>query len=142
MITFFAPGHPAPQGSKRIGRSKRTGRPIILEDNARTKPWRQVVATSAQSAMVVAKRLPFVGPVSITLEFVMPRPKRVKFAACDTKPDIDKLSRAALDALTGPVLRDDSQVVRLTAFKRYVRASGIEAPGALISISQVERGVA
>jgi Holliday junction resolvase RusA-like endonuclease len=37
-------------------------------------------------------------------------------------PDVDKLARAALDALTGVAYEDDSQVVELRVRKRY--ASG------------------
>ena len=36
-----------------------------------------------------------------------------------TMPDIDKLARCALDALTGIVFRDDAQIVDLHATKRY-----------------------
>jgi hypothetical protein len=35
------------------------------------------------------------------------------------RPDLDKLVRAVLDALTGPVLADDGQVVLLSAGKFY-----------------------
>ena len=44
-------------------------------------------------------------------------PKRV--TEVTTKPDVDKLARAALDALTGVLWADDSQVVSLHAQKEY-----------------------
>lgn len=61
------------------------------------------------------------GPVSVRLDFVMPRPKSAprRFTPPAVKrPDIDKLSRAVLDALTGICWHDDSQVIALTATKR------------------------
>lgn len=140
MLTFFAAGVPAPQGSKRAFMI--AGKPRLVEMSGRVKPWRRAVHDAARAAMVIAQRLPYHGPVSVTVEFVMPRPKKPSKPACDTRPDIDKLTRSTLDGITGALINDDSQVVRLTAFKRYTRASGIEAPGALISISQVEQGVA
>jgi crossover junction endodeoxyribonuclease RusA len=42
-------------------------------------------------------------------------------------PDIDKVCRAVLDALTGILYRDDAQVVALSAVKTY--ADGYGAPG-------------
>jgi len=39
-----------------------------------------------------------------------------------TRPDIDKLSRAVLDALTGIVFSDDAQVADLQAHKFFADA--------------------
>ncbi len=69
-----------------------------------------------------------------TLEFRMPRPKSTPKAtpAAVKRPDLDKLARAVLDAITGTVLVDDSQVVDLSASKRLAEVG--ESPGALISV--------
>ena len=44
------------------------------------------------------------------------------------RPDLDKLTRAALDAMTRVIWRDDSQVVRIEALKRYTGAQHGEQP--------------
>ena len=41
-------------------------------------------------------------------------------------PDVDKLARAALDALTGIVFKDDSQINRLIAVKGYGEPERLE----------------
>jgi Holliday junction resolvase RusA-like endonuclease len=65
----------------------------------------------------------FDAPVAVGLRFYIPRPKSKKKAAYpDTKPDIDKLARAALDALSTVIFRDDAQVVALQARKVYADA--------------------
>ncbi len=65
----------------------------------------------------------------------MPRPvstpKRVTPPAVK-KPDLDKLARAILDALTHTVIADDSQVVELYAHKRLAEIG--EAPRARITV--------
>jgi Holliday junction resolvase RusA-like endonuclease len=43
-----------------------------------------------------------------------------------TMPDVDKLCRCALDALTGVVIVDDSQVVELSASKLYGEPERLE----------------
>lgn len=70
----------------------------------------------------------FGGPVVVFANFVMARPKShlrsdqaslVKGAPRYPRLDIDKLSRALLDGLTGVVYDDDSQVVWLSAEKAW-----------------------
>jgi len=51
------------------------------------------------------------------------------------RPDLDKLVRAVLDALTDVCYEDDSQVIRL-------RASKVWAPTTLIEVWQIERQAA
>lgn len=124
----------ATQGSKRS-----VGHGILLETNKRLRPWRSLVTEAA-----LATNHPLINhPVSISLTFRFLRPKghynksglSPKAPAHLTsrlKGDIDKLSRAILDALTGSLLHDDSQVVQLAAHKRYCTPD--EKPGALITI--------
>lgn len=112
-LSFFVPGVPKPQGSKRS-----LGRGIMVESCKTLKPWRETVALVAHNAM--EGREPLTGPISVYLDFVMPRPKATpkKEQPWATKrPDIDKLARAVLDALTGVVIKDDSQVICLDLSK-------------------------
>jgi Holliday junction resolvase RusA-like endonuclease len=82
-------------------------------------PWRQQVGWTALNARptadIWAKRHEPVA-VSMTFVFTMPKKKRLQMAV---KPDIDKLCRSALDALTGILFVDDGQVVQITAGKVY-----------------------
>lgn len=139
-ITFYASGFPRPQGSKRAILAH--GRARLVEMARGLKPWRQIVHLAAQDALRTAQVDPVVGPVALTLEFVMRRPRRPTKPACDTKPDLDKLVRAVLDGLTGAAYADDSAVVRITASKRYARASGIERPGCLVTVEAITAGSA
>lgn len=62
------------------------------------------------------------GAVTVEAEFGFVRPKSVsekKRPHMTVKPDIDKLARAILDALTNHAYRDDSQVISLTLRKVY-----------------------
>jgi len=122
-ITVFIAGTPAPQGSKRLGFAGRGngGRPIILDDSKRTKPWRSDI----RSALLTPDGQPaehFDGPVHVEMVFVMPRPKSAPKRTtppATKKPDLDKLARAVLDAVSSAgVWRDDSQVITMQAGKR------------------------
>ena len=61
------------------------------------------------------------GPVSVRLLFLMPRLKTVirKYPTGKREGDVDKLLRAILDAMTGVVYGDDSQVVDAHPRKEY-----------------------
>lgn len=124
MIEFTVIGVAAPQGSKT---RTRWG---LREDNPNTRPWRATVAAEAAHAW---QGRPLCGdPVQVVATFVFPRPrshygtgrnagtlKRSAPLWHKTKPDGDKLARAIGDALTGTILRDDSQIAQWTIRKVY-----------------------
>ncbi len=132
-------GLPAPQGSHR-----HVGRGVMLESSKQVKPWRQDVA----SAVLAAYQGPLIeGAVAVAVVFLFPRPKGHfgKRGLLPSAPahltsmgrgDLDKLLRSTFDALSagagGTLLRDDSQVVSVTAEKRYCTAE--EPPGALLTV--------
>lgn len=141
MITFNVIGmDPATQGSKRS-----LGHGVMVETNKRLKPWRLLVSDAALSTAHPLTPQPV--SISITFRFLRPRSHFTRsgtltksapaYLTSKARGDIDKLSRAVLDALTGTLLHDDSQVVSLNAQKRY--ATPEERPGALITIIPLSR---
>lgn len=132
-LTIDVTGLPAPQGSKKGFYNHSLGRVQMVESSKKVKPWRQDVVAAAQAAAAEAGWETAVGPVDVEINFWMPRP-RYHFRTgahahqlrpnapqfVDKKPDIDKLARATLDALTSSaVIRDDAQVARLVLTKGY-----------------------
>jgi len=123
VIDIFIPGQPAPQGSKR-----HVGHGRMVESSKKVKPWREDIraALLGDDGMPVVR---FDGAVACILEFVLPRPKTAPkkstlFAA--KRPDLDKLTRAAFDAITSAgVIEDDSRIVNLLASKRIAEIGGI-----------------
>lgn len=139
-IKFFVPGKSAPQGSKR-----HVGGGRMIESSADLGPWRERVALVAAQCMSemasVHSRISvdvgmFDRAVSVRLDFVLPRPKSTPKRSTPQaikRPDIDKLARACLDALTNVVITDDSLVVELVARKRLAQPD--EMPGVGIKVS-------
>lgn len=133
----FVPGVPTPQGSTKSYVVK--GRAVTTSDNPRTRPWRQVVGAVLRQHLHCGAIAYPVGAVALVIECVMPRraadmTQRVQEWSPShvSKPDLDKLARAILDALTGILYRDDSQVVRIVASKRYATlgtGGELEQPG-------------
>lgn len=85
-------------------------------------------------------RAPLEGPVAVTLHFVFERPKRLskkieRRIHKSTKPDIDNLEKAVLDALNGIAWADDGQVCSVVKAK-YWAAIG-EAAGTEIQILEL-----
>jgi Holliday junction resolvase RusA-like endonuclease len=125
-VDFFAPGIPSTKGSARA--FVVNGRAIVTNDaGKKAKAWASIVAGAASEAM--GSLTPFGCAVDVTVVFFLPRPKahsrsngELKADAprwSPKKPDADKLARCALDALTGVVFVDDSQIARLLVEKRY-----------------------
>ena len=136
-ITLFVPGVAAPQGSKR-----HVGGGRLVESSTLLKPWRATIANACHEAGIAGLRLDV--PLYVSLRFGITRPaghfgKRGLLASAPAlptkKPDVDKLSRAVLDALAtdAAVIADDARVVTLKAFKHFA-----EYPGVLIVIDEVK----
>lgn len=137
MIRFSVPGAPAPGGSKRAFANPKTGKIVVLDDAKNNRGWRERVSLFAREAMGPAP--PLDGPLAMRLIFVVSRPKGhygtgrnaaklrpwAETARPTVKPDVTKLVRAAEDAMTGIVWRDDAQVVMQQAEKRYGENAGL-----------------
>lgn len=118
MLDFFAEGTPVPQGSKNA--YVRGGRAVLVDANARLKPWRAQVRDAAEAAIAEAGWETLDEPCRVYLGFTMPRPQRPWWDVPAVKPDLDKLTRAVFDALTDAgVWKDDSRVVEMKVAKRY-----------------------
>ena len=148
ILTFTADGIPAPQGSKNTTAQKDrageyTGKVSVYESSVKLKPWRQRVATAARAAH---RGEPAEGPLVLNIVFRLPRPKdhfgtgrnagKLKPSAPEwptKKPDLDKLERAILDALTiARAYGDDSQVVAIHSTKTF---ADHDAPGVTVGVA-------
>lgn len=63
----------------------------------------------------MAGEQPFQGPLTVELRFYLPRPKSAPKSRewPTTRPDLDKLARSVLDALTHVCWSDDAQIIEL-----------------------------
>jgi crossover junction endodeoxyribonuclease RusA len=125
-LTFYVPGTPIAQGSKR-----HVGGGRMVESAKGLKDWRRAITDAAFTWRFQQPTI--TGPVSVELSFTVARPKshhvagdrdrQLKASAPwhpTVKPDIDKTARAVLDAITESGLwADDAQVVRLACEKGY-----------------------
>ncbi len=132
-------GLPAPQGSKTSYGGRR-----MVESCKNVRPWRADVVSASQAAY---KGPLLEGAVSVSVIFLFARPKShygakgllskaPEHLTSQKAGDIDKLCRSTCDGLSagagGVLLRDDSQIVGLSAQKRYCVRD--ERPGAIITV--------
>jgi Holliday junction resolvase RusA-like endonuclease len=128
MNAWDVVGTPVPQGSLRPFMAG--GRPQVRYSNREPLAmWRDAVRDGCPITE------PDTGPFRVSMQFRIARPQghygkagimpRYEDATPCTRPDLDKLVRAVLDALTMRVWRDDSQVVEVKASKRYSLSPGV-----------------
>lgn len=146
VLSVHVVGTPKQQGSKRgfvvAGKDGGKARAVIVDDNKKPlKDWRTDVVVGVQRVIgeSPAGTFPLVGPVAVRLVFAMPRPARPKFLWPAVKPDIDKLERAVLDAMTDAgAWKDDALVVDLHTSKHYPGPDiGQHVPGVRITVHRV-----
>lgn len=117
VISFRVDGLPVPQGSMKVIKGH-----VIHSQGAALAVWRSAIAIEARRAGLT----PEPGAVKLDLLFVMPKPRTVKRESPTVAPDLDKLIRAALDAMTAVAYLDDGQVTEITAQKIYGAAPFLE----------------
>jgi Holliday junction resolvase RusA-like endonuclease len=136
ILEFDVVGLPSPQGSKRA--FVRNGRANLVEvAGAALKDWRTSVTVRAAEAAREVDWYVLEGPVAVEVLFRLPRPKSRPLDVWHAvRPDVDKLARAVLDAVSSARLWvDDCQVADLRAWKRYATAE--QPPGASIAVREV-----
>ena len=132
-MTITVRADPKGQGNHSISR---TGH--IYEATKGHKGWRDAVTLAARETMnAMQVNTGFHMPVSVKIAFSLRRPKTVNRPVPDKKPDLDKLIRSTLDALTpAGVWTDDGLVCRLEASKVYPNGlGGLGEPGAIITVN-------
>lgn len=163
MIRFTVAGQPGTKGSskafivppintlERIDKARanmaRGGNPpraIITNDAGESaKTWASVVSDAARVALDGGKLLE--GPLGVHVKFYLQRP-RAHYRPngplrpnapthVATRPDIDKYLRSTLDALTGVLFTDDSQVALLLGEKLYTNDG---RTGAVIEVATLD----
>ena len=135
LCAFTIDGRPIPQGSV-VAHVKDGRASIHYASGSGLAVWRNQVGAAAREAWGADNV--YGGPMSVELTFRMKRPNshyrdlrgtlKVGYASArpDVMPDLDKLIRAILDALTGIVWRDDGQVVDIIARKVYASNPGVD----------------
>ena len=122
-LDFWVPGTPRPKGSPKIAIRKSTGKRFVVESQTQ-KDWQDAVAERARWAVAwQSESCPVDCPVSVVINFILPKIKSAKTNASSlklaaVKPDLDKLVRTVLDALEGIVYTNDSRVVDIVTSKR------------------------
>lgn len=126
-FTLLVEGNPKPQGSKRG--FVISGKAILVDASEGNKDWRKTVT----AAIKADRRFdPITGPVNVDLAFWLPRAKSNKTKFPAQKPDIDKLARSVLDAITDSgLIEDDAKVISLWCMKKWAD-DGV--PGVLIQV--------
>ena len=131
MIEIIVPGKPRGKGRPRFGNGH-------AFTPAGTRRYEREIAVEAQRA--VAREADWDKSAAVRVEIIaaFPVPKswskgkradaRDGGICPETKPDIDNVAKAVLDALNGIAFEDDKQVVEIVARKLYVPAECASHP--------------
>lgn len=130
-----------PQGSK-LPRVSKSGKPYVQEQAGQPLvDWRNAVTEAAVAARTLSAHQTWDAPIELAIQFLMPRPASVSITKRPfpaVVPDIDKITRGVMDALThAGVWRDDCLVINLAVTKRYATDDPDGSPGARIRVTLV-----
>lgn len=116
MITFTIPGEPVAKGRPRAFKMHNGHIGTYTPD--RTVAWEERVR---YYAMQVKPEKLLDGPLAVTLQFAMTRPKSTPKGRTypTVKPDLDNLEKAVMDAMNGLIYTDDSRIVLKRSSKEY-----------------------
>lgn len=145
VLELNVPGDPQTKGSAKGFGFKRADGSVgvnITNDNPKAREWQHRISFFAKQALV-GKNVnePLHCAFAVHAEFRFERPESHLRKTTDPttglhllckdvdeehvqKPDIDKLERVVLDALTGVVYFDDAQVIQTRISKRWVQQVG------------------
>ena len=141
-VEFYVSGIPLPKGSgsRKLGRNGKLGQYVESADKAtKTRPhgglerWSAAVAWAAKiAAQKAGIRGLLDGPLTVALVFYVNGAPHKQGTG-----DIDKLTRAVLDAMEGVVYTNDARAVELFAEKKREEDGD---PGVWVSVKPYEGG--
>jgi Holliday junction resolvase RusA-like endonuclease len=140
MIKFVVYGEAVAQGRPRFARR---GDFVQTYDPEKSRNYKSMVRLEA---LKVKPEKPLEGPLSLVLYIYKSIPKSFSkkryldavngIIKPTTKPDIDNVIKGIKDALKAVVWRDDSQIVRIMAIKKYDEVPRIE-----VIIGEIEEDI-
>lgn len=142
-LAFFVPGLPVQQGSKNYG-VRNNGTAFGYESAKGLAPWRKAVKEVAWEAFMASDDWELAAdcPIRVSLVFVFPPVSSGRHWKTSA-PDIDKLARSVLDALTkASIYKDDARVVHLEANKVHGILSGVNVTVSTIDNHPFEGAIA
>lgn len=136
------PGVPVAQGR---GRAVRMGAGVRVIDPERSRSWKGAAAVfMLQARNAAGLHAPMDGPLSVTIDAYWPRPKSLpkrmghERLPRPSRPDVDNIAKAVMDAGNGVLWADDGQVVELT-IRKWVAGSDGPLPGVYFDVEPVDR---
>lgn len=142
---FFVYHLPEPEPRKQHRLVRTPGREYIqtyTKENSPVNVYKQAIKFEAMQA--IAGRGPLSGPLSVEIQFIMPRPKSIVWKRKEMirewhwgRPDIDNLQKALFDALNGVAWNDDGQVCELDVIK--IIAAGDEPVGVYFRCKEIAK---
>lgn len=128
VIAFTVPGTPVGKGRPKFARR---GNFVTAYTPEKTASYENLVKMAAHTAMNGRKQAAVALRCTIGVEVIPPaswsQKKRMAAICGDlrptTKPDLDNVAKAILDAMNGIVFEDDKQVVELVVTKRYAETA-------------------
>jgi crossover junction endodeoxyribonuclease RusA len=121
-LRFIVDGEPRSQGSMTAVYNRRLGVARVRHVAA---PALSLWRTEVRNAAKAAGAEKWSGPIGLRISFGLHAPQDRRHGY-PKRPDLDKLIRAVMDALTGTCYLDDSQVVRIRASKSWRSDTVIE----------------
>ena len=134
-ISFTVFGEPKTAGSKKAFYSAKLKRSIITDDNAKSRDWKEQVASAARQAYSGDL---LTGALRVEFRFIRVRPAGHYNAKGElnktgresigpaTRPDCLKLARCVEDALQGVLYRDDAQIIAERLVKEWGEPARVE----------------
>jgi Holliday junction resolvase RusA-like endonuclease len=133
-IDMWIGGQPVGKGSFVPMINKWTHKAILVPSCKRSSEWQEVIRRGLDNNFDGIKAADKLTPVAACIDSyfthpaghfgkggLLPSAPRYKL----TTPDVDKLARVALDALTGKLLADDAQVVTCATGKFWSPENGV-----------------
>jgi Holliday junction resolvase RusA-like endonuclease len=122
-VKIIIPGDPIPLARPRLGKNG------VYDPQAELKEETYWEIRS----LLGNRHLPLMGPLELQIVFYMKIPKKNKDIYHIKKPDLSNMIKFYEDAATGLLYKDDKQIVKITAEKKYD-----ETPRTEITIMEIK----